>query len=164
LATVEAALGRARPPAEVSLRTVAVPSRHLPPSGGHAFLDHVSGFKGADLAGDEPMPIRDDEVRLMGWAHIGAYPPAAVEVFVALEALDGSIDRIFRAETRTARPDVVAAFSDFPASCGFDVVANVAGLTAGNYRVAIVQRTPDATYRDATPVILKREEASCSND
>jgi hypothetical protein len=162
LAAVEAALARDRPPDEAPLRAVPVPSRQLPPSNGHAHLDYVASANTA-LA-DEPIVLGGDEVQLMGWAHVGDYAPAAVEIFVALEALEGSNDRIFRADARVARPDVVAAYPAFPADCGFDVVADVGGLAPGTYRVAIVQRTPDATYRDATAVILKREEASCSSN
>jgi MoaA/NifB/PqqE/SkfB family radical SAM enzyme/SAM-dependent methyltransferase len=163
LAAVEAALARDRPPDEVPLRAVPVPSRQLPSSNGHAHLDYVASANTA-LSGHGPILLHGDEVRLMGWAHVGDYAPAAVEIFLALEALEGSNDRIFRADARVARPDVVAAFPAFPANCGFDVVADVGGLAPGTYRVAIVQRTPDATYRDATAVILKREEASCSSN
>jgi MoaA/NifB/PqqE/SkfB family radical SAM enzyme/SAM-dependent methyltransferase len=163
LASVEAALGRDRQPVEIPLRAVPVPSRQLPPSGGRAHLDHVAGVEGAALSSDEPIPLRGDELRLMGWAHVDDYAPADVEIFVALEAADSSNDRIFRAGARVARPDVVAAYPDFPANCGFDVAANIDGLAPGRYGVSIVQRTPGATYRDATAVILERERASCSS-
>jgi MoaA/NifB/PqqE/SkfB family radical SAM enzyme/SAM-dependent methyltransferase len=163
LASVEAALGYGRPPVEMPLRAVPVPSRQLPPSDGHAHVDYVAGSEGAALAGHEAIVLRGNELRVMGWAHAGDYAPATVEIFLALEAADASNDRIFRAGTRLARPDVVAAFPDFPANCGFEVVADVDGLAPGTYRVAIVQRTPDATYRDASAVIVERERTSCSN-
>ena len=164
LAGVEAALERDHPPVEVPLRAVPVPSRQLPSSSGHAHLDYVAEVDCAALSGHEPILLRGDEIRLEGWAHVGDCAPAAVDIFLAFEALEGSNDRIFRARARVARPDVAAAFPGFPVNCGFEVVAEVDGLAPGTYRVAIVQRTPDATYRDATAVILKREEASCSTD
>jgi MoaA/NifB/PqqE/SkfB family radical SAM enzyme/SAM-dependent methyltransferase len=157
LAAVEAALERDRP-VEAPLRAVPVPSRHFPPSNAHAHLDYVADVACDALSGDEPMVMRGDEIRLMGWAHVGDFAPAAVDVFLSLEALDAGSERIFRADARVARPDVVAAFPGFPPNCGFEVVARVAGLAAGTYRVAIVQRTPDATYRDVTTVVLLREE------
>ena len=164
LAAVEAALGRERPPVKLPLRAVPVPSRGLPASGGHAHLDYVAGVACAALSGHEPILLRGDEIRLMGWAHVGDCAPAVVDIFLAFEALEGSNDRIFRADARVARPDVAAVFPGFPANCGFEAVADLDGLAPGTYRVAIVQHTPDATYRDATAVIVQREEASCSSN
>jgi MoaA/NifB/PqqE/SkfB family radical SAM enzyme/SAM-dependent methyltransferase len=161
-AAVEAALGRDRPPAAAGWRAVPVPSRQLPVSNGYASLDFVAGVEGAALNEGAPIPLRADELRIAGWAHVGEHAPESVEIFVALEALEGNSDRIWRADARVARPDVVAAFPAFPPNCGFELVAPLDGLPSGQYRVAIVQRTPDAVYRDATAVIVTRDEASCS--
>jgi MoaA/NifB/PqqE/SkfB family radical SAM enzyme/SAM-dependent methyltransferase len=157
---VEVALGTDRQPADMPPR--AVRSR-LPSLDRHAYLDRVAGIEGAALASG-PIVLRGGELRVTGWAHVGDYPPSAVEIYLALDAFDGGDDRLFRVDTRVARPDVVAAFPDYPPNCGFEAVADIGGLAPGMYRLAIVQRTPDARYRDATAVLLVREEASCSTD
>lgn len=160
LAAVEAVLGRARPPVEMPPSAVPFP---LPSLSRHAYLDRVAGVEGAALASG-PIVLRGDELRVTGWAHVGDHAPAAVEIFLALDAFDGGTDQVFRVDTRVARPEVVATFPDYPPNCGFEVVADISGLPPGMYRLAIVQRTPDARYRDATAVLIKREEASCSTD
>jgi hypothetical protein len=78
-----------------------------------------------------------------------------VDLFLALESSSGTGDCIFRVTERTARPDVVTEFPDYPDNCGFDTIVNLQGLPPGAYRVAIVQRTPHAAYRDATSVAVK---------
>jgi MoaA/NifB/PqqE/SkfB family radical SAM enzyme/SAM-dependent methyltransferase len=164
LAAVEAALGRGSPPSEAPLRAVPVPSRHLLSPSGYAYLDEVALADGAQRSGDGAIVLRGGELALSGWAHAVGYAPAAVDVFLALEALDGNNDRVVRAEARVARPDVVAVYPDFPANCGFEIAVGADMLAPGTYRVAIVQRTPGGTYRDPTPVMLEREDGCCSND
>ncbi|MDP9120940.1 MAG: hypothetical protein M3O15_06145 [Acidobacteriota bacterium] len=107
--------------------------------------------------------MRCDEVHLAGWAHTGTCAPGEVDLFLALESSRGTEDRIFRVKERVARPDVVAAFPGHPSGCGFDTIVNLAGLPAGTYRLAIVQRTPHATYRDATAVAVRLLGAPCSS-
>ena len=164
LASVEAALGRNQATGAGTQRWVPVASRHLPPSGGGFCLDRVDNVGGVELQGArEPLPLAGDEVHLAGWAHAGKCVPAEVDLFLALESSTGSGDRVFRVTERNARPDVVAAFPGHPANCGFDTIVNLFGLPAGTYRVAIVQRTPHAAYRDATAAVLKRDGTPCSN-
>jgi MoaA/NifB/PqqE/SkfB family radical SAM enzyme/SAM-dependent methyltransferase len=165
LASVEVALGRVQAPAgPETLRWVQVASRQLPPSGGGFCLDRVGSVGGAELHGArEPIPLQGDEVDLAGWAHTGTCAPGDVDLFLALEACGGSEDRIVRVAERVARTDVAAAFPGHPERCGFDATVDIAGLPPGTYRVAIVQRTPHATYRDATGVAVQRPGAPCSS-
>jgi MoaA/NifB/PqqE/SkfB family radical SAM enzyme/SAM-dependent methyltransferase len=164
LASVEAALGRNQATGPETLRWVPVASRQLPPSGGGFCLDRVGSVGGAELYGaQEPLPLRGDEVNLAGWAHTGNCAPDEVDLFLALESSRGTEDRIFRVKERVERLDVVAAFPGHPANCGFDMVVSLFGLRAGTYRVAIVQRTPHATYRDATAVAVELDGAPCSS-
>jgi hypothetical protein len=79
-----------------------------------------------------------------------------VDLFLALESATGTEDRIFRVTERVARPDVVAAFPTHPANCGFDAMIDLLGVPPGTYRIAIVQRTAQAAYRDATAVSVRR--------
>jgi SAM-dependent methyltransferase len=156
LASVEAALGN-RTPGPETLRWVPVASRHLPPSGGGFCLDRLGSAAGAELhRAGEPVPLLGDEVHLAGWAHAGNCAPAEVDLFLALESSGGSGDRIVRVSERVARPDVVAALPGHPAGCGFNAIVDLRGLPPGTYRVAIVQRTPDATFRDVTAVAVER--------
>jgi SAM-dependent methyltransferase/MoaA/NifB/PqqE/SkfB family radical SAM enzyme len=164
LASVEVALGRNSAGGPETLRWVPVASRQLPPSGGGFCLDRVENAGGADLHGaQEPIPLRGDEAHLAGWAYPGNCAPGEVDLFLALESSRGTRDRIFRVTQRVDRLDVAAAFPGHPANCGFDTVVNLAGLPAGIYRIAIVQRTPDATYRDDTGVTVRRDGAPCSS-
>jgi Glycosyltransferase WbsX len=160
LAAVEAGLGRDRPAGALPVRTV--PSRPFSMRC-HAYLEHVAGVEGAGL-GHGLVPLHGEELRVTGWAHVEEYPTAAVEVFVALAPYDGGGDLLFRVDSRVARPDIVAVAPLFPPDCGFELVANTDGVAPGRYRVAIVQRTPDAWYRDVTAVHVVREEAPCSSD
>jgi MoaA/NifB/PqqE/SkfB family radical SAM enzyme/SAM-dependent methyltransferase len=165
LASVEVALGRDQATTGVeTLRWVPVASRQLPPSGGRFSIDVVGSVGGQELYGARgPIPLHGDEVHLAGWAHVESCAPAQVDLFLALEPPSGTWDRVFRVTERVARLDVVAAFPGHPQNCGFDTVVNLAGLPPGTYRVAIVQRTPQATYRDATAVTVRRDGASCSS-
>jgi len=165
LASVEVALGRGQAPAGPgSRRWVPVASRHLPPSGGGFCLDRVGSVGDAELHGArEPIPLPGDEVDLAGWAHVGSCAPGEVDLFLALEACGGSEDRIVRVAERVARLDVAAAYPGHPERCGFATTVDLAGLPPGTYRVAIVQRTPHATYRDATGVAVQRPGAPCSS-
>ncbi len=165
LDSVEVALGRGQAAAgPETLRWVQVASRQLPPSGGGFCLDRVGSVGGAELHGArEPIPLQGDEVDLAGWAHVGSCAPGDVDLFLALEACGGGEDRIVRVAERVARLDVAAAFPGHPERCGFDAAVDLAGLPPGTYRVAIVQRTPHATYRDATGVAVQRPGAPCSS-
>ncbi|HVT17317.1 MAG TPA: twitch domain-containing radical SAM protein [Thermoanaerobaculia bacterium] len=157
LASVEAALGRNQTAGPETQRWVPVASRHLPPSGGGFCLDRVGSAAGAELhRSGEPIPLPGDEVNLAGWAHAGNCAPAEVDLFLALESSRGTGDRIFRVTERVARPDVVAALPGHPAGCGFNVIVDLRGLPPGTYFIAIVQRTPDAAFRDATAVAVER--------
>ena len=159
LATVEAALGRNHPTGSGSetLRWVPVASRQLPPSGGGFSLDRVGGVGRPELYGaKEPIPLPPDEVSLAGWAHGVHGSPGDVDLFLALESATGTEDRIFRVAERVARPDVVAAFPGHPPNCGFDAMINLFSVPPGTYRLAIVQRTAHAAYRDATAVSVRR--------
>lgn len=164
LASVEAALGRNQA-ADPESRWVPVASRQLPPSGSRFCLDRVGRVWGAELWGaQDPIPLGSDEVKLAGWAHTRTCAPEEVDLFLALESLTGTGDRIVRVTGRIARPDVAAAFPGYPANCGFDAIVKLFDLLPGTYRVAIVQRTPRATYRDPTPVSVKLDGVRCSND
>jgi MoaA/NifB/PqqE/SkfB family radical SAM enzyme/SAM-dependent methyltransferase len=164
LASVEVALGRNTASGHETPRWVPVASRHLPPSGGGFCVDRVGSVGGAELYGrQEPVALRGDQVHLAGWAHIGNCAPTEVDLFLALESIQGTEDRVFRVAERVARLDVVAALPGHPANCGFDTIVDLGGLPAGTYRLSIVQRTPRATYRDATAVAVVRDEAPCSS-
>jgi MoaA/NifB/PqqE/SkfB family radical SAM enzyme/SAM-dependent methyltransferase len=165
LASVEVALGRGQAAAgPESRRWVPVASRQLPPSGGGFCLDRVGSIGGEELHGArEPIPLPGEEVDLAGWAHTGSCAPGDVDLFLALEACGGSEDRIVRVAERVTRLDVAAAFPGHPERCGFDATVDLSGLPPGTYRVAIVQRTPHATYRDATGVAVQRPGAPCSS-
>ncbi len=159
LATVEAALGRNHPTdaGSETLRWVPVASRQLPPSGGGFSLDRVGSVGGPEIYGaKEPIPLPPDEVSLAGWAHGVHGLPGEVDLFLALESATGTEDRIFRVTERVARPDVVAAFPGHPPNCGFDAMINLFTVPPGTYRLAIVQRTAHAAYRDATAVSVRR--------
>lgn len=164
LASVEVALGRNQATGHEALRWVPLGSRQLPPSGSGFSLDRVGRVSGAELWGaQEPIPLSCDQVNMTGWAHTGTCTPNRVDLFLALESLSGAEDRIVPVTERISRPDVVAAFPGHPANCGFDTIVNLLGLPPGTYGVAIVQRTPDATYRDATGVAVKFDGSPCSS-
>ncbi|MBV8202265.1 MAG: twitch domain-containing radical SAM protein, partial [Acidobacteria bacterium] len=168
LASVEVALGRGQAAnGSGTLRWVPVASRQLPPSGGGFCLDLVGSVSGPELqAAEKPLALRADQVHLAGWAHAGGCDPAEVDLFVVLESQSATEDRVFRVIDRIARLDVAAALPGHPERCGFDAVVDLTGLPAGTYRVAIVQRTPGGTYRDATAVTVRRhgaDGAACSS-
>jgi MoaA/NifB/PqqE/SkfB family radical SAM enzyme/SAM-dependent methyltransferase len=165
LASVEVALGRdAAPAGPKTLRWVPVASRQLPPSGGGFCLDLVGSVGGPGLqSAQEPVPLPGDQVHLAGWAHTASCAPAEVDLFLVLESCSGTEDCVFVVMERVARLDVAAAFPGHPEKCGFDAVVDLAGLAPGTYRVAIVQRTPQGTYRDPTAVTVRREGAPCSS-
>jgi hypothetical protein len=160
LASVEVALGRT-PVRDECLRFVPISSRSLPASGSPAFLDRLGdvGVHGAS----SPIRVSGEHVRVMGWAQLGEHSPEAVELFIALESAAGMDDRVFRVGARTERPDVTAAFPGFPPNCGFDTSISLAGVAPGVYDVALVQSTPNGTYRDATSITIEREGTSCSS-
>jgi MoaA/NifB/PqqE/SkfB family radical SAM enzyme/SAM-dependent methyltransferase len=164
LASVEAALGRSPASGPDPMRWVPVASRLLPPSGGGFCLDRVgsAGSEGLQEIA-EPIPLCGDEISLAGWAHAGQDAPGDVSLFVAFESANATDDRIFRVTERVERTDVAAAFPGHPARCGFDTTVSLVDLAPGTYRIAIVQRTPRAAYRDATGVTVRRDGAPCSS-
>jgi hypothetical protein len=163
LATVEVALGRKLESRE-SPRWVKVASRHLPPSNGRYSLDRIGSLNGPDLWDtQEPISLSGDKIQMAGWAHTGTCSPGEVDLFLALECLSGTGDCIVRVAERVNREDVAAAFPGCPANCGFDMIVNLVGLAPGTYRVAIVQRTPNAAYRDATAATVRLDGIACSN-
>lgn len=161
LATVEAALGRNPSGPSGSIENascVPVPSRQLPPSRGGFSLDRVGAVGGDEIhRRREPIPVRGDEVSLAGWAHLRDCPPERVQLFLALESESGSSDRVFPVAERVERQDVAAALRGTPLRCGFDTTVNLFRLPPGVYRVAIVQRTSCAAWRDLTPVAIARQ-------
>jgi len=164
LASVEAALGRSHANGSDSLRWVPVASSQLPPSDARFSLDRVGSFSGPELwSAEEPIRFSCDEVSMSGWVHLETGSPDQVDLLLALESLNGTGDRIVRVTERVARPDVAAAFPGYPSNCGFDTLVNLSGLPRGSYRIAIVQRMPQATFRNATPVTISIGEARCSN-
>jgi MoaA/NifB/PqqE/SkfB family radical SAM enzyme/SAM-dependent methyltransferase len=164
LATVEVALARNGAAGGEKLRSVPISSRKLPASGGDCYVDFIGDAdRTAIVAAVAPISVHGDELCISGWAHVAECAPDMVELFVALESADGLNDRVFRAGTRVARPDVPAVFDGYPGNCGFVTLANLDGLPAGTYHVAIVQSTPLATYRDATGATIERKGTSCSS-
>ena len=163
LATVEVALGRNHVAGE-TLRGVPISSRQFPASGGPCYVDRIGDADyAAILAAVAPIAVLGDEIRLAGWAHLAGYAPDAVELFVVLEDVRGTNDRVFRVGARLARPDVPAVFAGYPGNCGYETLANIDGVPAGTYHITIVQSTAQATYRDATGVMIERVGTSCSN-
>ena len=164
LATVEVALGRDGTIAVETLRRVPVSSRQFPASGGPCYIDAIGDADyTAIVAAIAPIRVHGDGIRLGGWAHVADCAPDIVELFVVLESADGMNDRVFRTGSRIARPDVPAVFAGYPANCGYETRANLAGVPAGIYHVAIVQSTPQTTYRDATGVTIERTGTACSS-
>lgn len=166
LASVEAALGHNQAAAATPavMRWVPVASRHLPPSGGGFCLDRVGSAGGDEIhRGGEPVPLHGDQLHLAGWAHTAACPPDEVHLFVALESTTGAGDQVFRIAERVGRLDVMAAFPGHPMNCGFSTEVDLTSLPAGTYRIAIVQRTPNATFRDPTGVVVRRDGTPCSS-
>ena len=171
LATIEAALcrnqERLRPGPQ---RLVPVASRQLPPSGSGFCLDRVGLISGTELYGlKEPVPVASGEVNLAGWCHAGDCLPEDVELFIALESVGTPAsagayhgDMISPVPGRVSRPDVAAARPGYPGDCGFDVTIDLSGLRPGVYQIALVQRTPNAAFRDATPSKISIQGATCS--
>ncbi len=165
LATVEVALGQGDAAGSAMSSGVLVPSRQLPPSGGHFHLDCVGRLVGPAIGESQgPIVLGGDKVTMAGWAHVTKFAPDDVELFIALEPTTGSADRVSPSSQRVARTDVVAVFPGFPPNCGFVSTLSLAEMAPGVYRVAIVQVTPDAAYRDATSVLIELPGAACSSD
>jgi MoaA/NifB/PqqE/SkfB family radical SAM enzyme/SAM-dependent methyltransferase len=173
LASVEAALSRnLAPPDPQAPHWVAVASRQLPPSGGGFYLDRVGLISGDRLyEAKEPVKVDGDQVNLAGWCHTGNCDPEQVALFLVLEStaetnrMDGASqerDVVARVNDRVARPDVPGVRPGYPVKCGFDTFISLLGVRPGVYRVAIVQRTPHAAYRDATPTTISIHGATCS--
>jgi len=138
-------------------RWVPVAASHLPPSPGRVSIDQFGAATAADLRrDDEPMMLDGEDVTVLGWAHSGDSDPSVVSVFLVLTSLSSPDERVYRLSERTVRPDVAAAFPDYPARCGFAGTIPFGELQTGTYRVGIVQRTPDAAHYDPTPIRVKR--------
>ncbi|HEX3464166.1 MAG TPA: twitch domain-containing radical SAM protein [Candidatus Elarobacter sp.] len=163
-ALVEAALVRNTPRREEILSRLPVPTRHLAPSPGGALVDWLDGVRAVVLhAGKEPVHLRGDAARIVGWAYCDESALDAIDLFVAFESETGADDALFPVANRTPRPDVAARVPGLDERCGFDATLDVHDLLPGSYRVAVVQRTPRATYRDLTKVVVIREAGLCSS-
>lgn len=78
LATVEMALGRSEAGASATSPDVLVPSRHLPPSGGHFHLDGVGQLFGPALTEfPGPIALDADRVTMAGWDNTARHGPNA---------------------------------------------------------------------------------------
>jgi hypothetical protein len=163
-ATIEASLAQTGRQEKGTARWVHVLSRHLPASTGQAMVDYIDGIGGTELhTRSEPVALRNAEMHIAGWAHDGVSAPELVDFFIALESCDGNGDRIFRVPERLTREHVVAQIPGYPSNCGFEARLPLDDLPAGTYRIAFVHRTPDASFRDLTPVVVTRAEADCSS-
>jgi hypothetical protein len=164
LASIEVALSREPAANHEPPGWVLVPSRHLPSSGSGFCLDSVGSVSGAELhTAQVPIPLASNEVHMGGWAYAGPSSPDETDLFLALESIRQTGDRVVRVNRRISRPDVVAVFPGYPENCGFEITVNLSALLPGTYEVAIVQRTPHATFRDTTGVKVKIEGSGCSS-
>ena len=164
LRSVEAALGRDPTPVASSQRWVPVRSSQLPASRGGYGFDRLGRLTGEELnKARQPILLEAGEVNMAGWAHTADCPPDQVDLFLVLESGEGSSDRVIPVPRRVPRPDVVRAFPNYPERCGFDLDVGLLGLAPGDYRIAIVQRTPRGAWRDATRVAVRISGAPCSN-
>jgi SAM-dependent methyltransferase/MoaA/NifB/PqqE/SkfB family radical SAM enzyme len=162
-ALVEAALIRNEFPRDTVFRRLPVPIRHLPPSDGRAMIDYLDGVGGVPLhTGAVQVRLRGDEALIAGWAHCGS-APELVDLFVAFESDGANDDAAFPISKRVPRPDVSASNAGYPEHCGFQVTIPLRDVAPGTYRVSVLQRTPHATYRDTTAVVVIREDPSCSS-
>src|SRR5260370_25938789 len=100
---------------------------------------------------------------MAGWAHRGTCATEEVDLFLALESCCGTPDHIVPVTGRLERHDVLAAFPGYPLNCGFDANIALSGVSPGEYLIAIVQRTPLATYRDASGVAVRLAREPCSS-
>jgi MoaA/NifB/PqqE/SkfB family radical SAM enzyme/SAM-dependent methyltransferase len=163
-ALVEAALVRSTPPREEVLSRLPVPTRHLPPSPGGALIDWFDGVRAVVLhAGTEPVSLRGEVARIVGWAYCDETSQDAIDLFIAFESDAGADDALFPVANRTLRPDVAERVPGVNERCGFDTTLDLQQVSPGTYRVAVVQRTPRGTYRDLTKVVVVREEQLCSS-
>lgn len=163
-AAIEASLEQTDQQQNGVAQWVRVLSRHLPASGGKAAIDYLDGIGGARLhTVMEPVALRNADTHLVGWAHDGATPPELVDLFIALESCDGKGDRVFPIHKRFSCEHVAAQNPGYPLACGFEARLPLDDVPAGSYRIAVIHRTPDATFRDLTPVVVTRAEADCSS-
>jgi radical SAM protein with 4Fe4S-binding SPASM domain len=163
-AAIEASLEHNKQQKKGIARRVSVLSRHLPASCGQVMIDYLDGIGGSVLhTRTEPVALRNADAHLAGWAHDGATAPELVDLFIALESCDGNGDRIFRIHERLAREHVVAQNPGYPSTCGFEARLPLDDVPVGTYRIAVIHRTPDATFRDLTSVVVTRAEADCSS-
>ena len=162
-ALVEAALARSPVAGEDVLNRLPVRTSHLPPSPGRVLIDYLDGVGGVTLHRGAEVHLHGDDAGIVGWAHTGDCAPELVDLFVAFESEAGDRDAIFRVAERHARADVGEQWAGFPAQIGFRAVLPLRDVEPGRYRVTIVQRTPDACYRDVSTVIAVREDTQCSS-
>jgi hypothetical protein len=153
-ALVEVALANAPTPGGAwGQRWVPVAASHLPRSSGRVSIDIFGAARGTELySAQPPVTVEGDEVEVHGWAHSGDGDPGAVDLFLVLTSLSAGDERVFRLGERRPRPDVVAAYPEYPERCGFTGTIAIGALAPGAYRLGLVQRTPSATYFDPTPV------------
>jgi MoaA/NifB/PqqE/SkfB family radical SAM enzyme/SAM-dependent methyltransferase len=179
-ASVEAALGCIPQRSTEAHRAAPIRSQLLPASGGAVCLDLLGDLAGKELLNAEgPIHVRGETLRLAGWAFYGGGPTTglnrrakaavnrflpwvakrtsrasvAADLFLVLEASEGTEDHFFPVAARVERPDVAAAFPGCPVNCGFDAVLNLSAVPPGTYRVAVVQSTPHSAYRDLASVV-----------
>lgn len=136
-------------------RGVLISPRVLEPSPGRVSVDAIGALVGPQIhANSDPVMLDGNHVTFRGWAHSGVADPNVVDLFLVLTS--GSEDRVYRVFERTARPDVVTAFPDYPERCGFEGTIPVRDLPPGDYQIGIVQRTPSATFYDPTTLSVRR--------
>lgn len=160
---VEAALARGPIAGDDVLNRLPVRTSHLPTSPGRVLIDYLDGVGGVTLHRGAEVHLHGDDAAIVGWAHTGDCPPEHVDLFVAFESEAADDDAIFRVPERHARADVGRQWAGFPEQIGFRAQLPLREVKPGRYRVTIVQRTPDACYRDVSTVIAVREDTRCSS-
>jgi len=142
---------------ESGQRWVSVSTSHLGPAPGRVSIDRFGTAMGAELrVPDRALFLKAETIDVVGWAHVVDVDPSQVDLFLALTSISGRDERVFRMHERNVRPDVVSAYPDYPPRCGFAGSIPLGELPADTYRVGIVQRTPSATYYDATTLSVRR--------
>ena len=109
------------------------------------------------MSAAEPASL-EGQVAIWGWAHTGDCHPDLVDMFLVFSSVPTGQERIFPVnQERVLRGDVPAVFPGYPDRCGFSATVPFADLVRGTYRIGVVQRTPTATYFDATPIVVRRD-------
>ncbi|PYQ29931.1 MAG: hypothetical protein DMF56_09400 [Acidobacteria bacterium] len=154
-ALIEAALVTSNSNGSSMQRGVLISPRVFEASPGRVSVDAIGTLIGPQIHGTaDPVMLDGHHVTFRGWAHSGVADPNVVDLFLVLTS--GGEDRVYRVFERTARPDVVSAFPDYPERCGFEGTIPIRELPPGDYRVGIVQRTPSATFYDPTTLSVRR--------